>query len=67
MAEQVSEDVLRERGLAVLDRELGPVQALRFGHSSVGNRSTINAGGKLTLKESAGVTFCPGPGTSNRC
>lgn len=30
MPEQVSEDVLRERGLAVLDRELGPAQALRF-------------------------------------
>jgi hypothetical protein len=30
MSEQLSEDVLREKGLAVLDRELGPVQAFRF-------------------------------------
>ena len=30
MSEQLADDVLRERGLSVLDKELGPVQALRF-------------------------------------
>jgi hypothetical protein len=30
MAEQVADEVLRERGLGVLEKELGPVLTLRF-------------------------------------
>jgi hypothetical protein len=30
MAEQVADEVLRERGLGILEKELGPVLALRF-------------------------------------
>ena len=30
MAEQLDDDALRARGLAVLEERLGPVQALRF-------------------------------------
>ena len=30
MTEQLADDALREKGLAVLEHELGPVQALRF-------------------------------------